>query len=240
MKKSFLILTVLFVCFTACGKPVDQSPVKRPGTEQDTEKPEAPEEPSDEDLFDILFIGNSLTLDATTLLPDMLNAAGIKSVRMTRVFRGACTLPLYNNNYSSSGFCAIRTWDPGAAFWSGTEALEHSLEEAVEARQYDLICIQEYSGAPCAWTWSDEEKTAVNGVISKIRAVQEDAELAFMFSHSFGTGYERLVNNFGNDNVKQFEACAETIREILKETGIETVVSTAATIQNLRTSGVCK
>lgn len=230
-----LALLAVFACCRTSYELEGKYPYETEETPGEVDEPDVPE-----DIFKILFIGNSLTLDATTLLPDMLNAAGIRNVEMTRIFHGAYTLPLYNENYSVPGICSMRTWKPGMAMWSSDETFGYSPQQAVEAEEYDLICIQEYSGNSCAWQWTENEKSAVNGLIEKIRKSQKDnnPEFAFMFSHTFGTGMERLVENFDNDNTKQFEACAETISHILEETGIEKVVSTAAVIQNLRTTGL--
>ena len=205
------------------------------------EEGQEPEEPST-GTYKILFIGNSLTLDATHFLPDMLNAAGIRNIEMTRIFHGAYTLPLYNQNYSNDNICSIRKWKAGQARWSGDETLIYAPEDAVKADKYDLICIQEYSGNACAWNWNTEEKSAVNGLISKIKATQGEhkPKFVFLFSHTFGKGMDRLVANFGNDNTRQFSTCAETFSQMMQETEFEDVISTAAVIQNLRTTGLNK
>ena len=195
-----------------------------------------------EGTYKILFIGNSLTLDATHFLPDMLNAAGIRNIEMTRIYHGAYTIPLYNQNYYNDNICAIRKWKAGQARWSSDESLIYSPEEAVKAEKYDLICIQEYSGQSCAWSWSTEEKAAVTGLISKIKVTQGEnkPKFVFLFSHTFGKGMDRLVANFSNDNVLQFNTCANTFTQMMQETEFEDVISTAAVIQNLRTTGLNK
>lgn len=238
-----ILLMAAMSLFAACGSDFPQEGKYPSVGEEDPGGDPVPPDPGPDvpgETCKILFIGNSLTLDATTLLPDMLNAAGVKNVEMTRIFHGAYTLPLYNDTYSDPDVVSMRTWKAGDARWSGDETFKYSPEEAVKADDYDIICIQEYSGNACAWSWTPEEEAAVTGLIEKIRASQgdNDPEIVFMFSHTFGKGYERLVNNFGDDNVKQFEACAGMIRQLLEVTGISRVISTAAVIQNLRTTGL--
>ena len=238
-----ILLMAAMSVFAACGSSFPQEgeyPYVPGDEEQGGEVQPDPEPDLPGETCKILFIGNSLTLDATTLLPDMLNAAGVKNVEMTRIFHGAYTLPLYNDTWADPDVVSMRTWKAGEARWSGDETFRYSPKDAVEADKYDIICIQEYSGNACAWSWTEEEKAAVTGLLDKIRASQGDnePEIVFMFSHTFGKGQDRLVANFGDDNVKQFEACAEMIRHLLDETGITRVVSTAAAIQNLRTTGL--
>lgn len=246
----FIKLLILSAIFLSCAS-VSPLEGRYPSSGKNDKEEQGPQDPSDDEqsspettsgTYKILFIGNSLTLDATHFLPDMLNAARIRNVEMTRIFHGAYTIPLYNQNYFNDNICSIRTWKPGMARWSGDETLVHAPEDAVKADKYDLICIQEYSGQSCAWSWSADEKAAVNGLISKIKTTQGEhtPKFVFLFSHTFGTGMDRLVTNFGNDNTRQFSTCATTFSQMMQETEFEDVISTAAVIQNLRTTGLNK
>lgn len=246
--KYFRLILALLLCIS-CSNVSPLEGRYPSGGKQDNEQPVTPpaeeEEPTTnpiEGTYKILFIGNSLTLDATHFLPDMLNAAGIRNIEMTRIFHGAYTIPLYNENYYNENICAIRKWKAGQARWSADETLIYSPEDAVKADKYDLICIQEYSGQSCAWSWSAEEKAAVNGLISKIKATQGEnkPKFVFLFPHTFGKDMDRLVANFNNDNVLLFNTCANTFTQMMKETEFEDVISTAAVIQNLRTTGLNK
>lgn len=217
------------------GKKENKEEGGQTGGQTETPKPA-------DGIYKILFIGNSLTLDATTLLPCFLNAAGVTNVQMGRTFHGAYTLPLYNSNWSNANICSYCTWKLGYPRWKGVETTDHSPEDAIKAEEWDIVCIQEYSGNQTAWSWSAAEKAAVTGLIDKINTAHPDhkPEIVFMFSHTFGTGYERLVDNFANDNVTQFNTCAGVVKNIVEETQIEKVISTAAVIQNLRTTGLNK
>lgn len=237
-------LILLSVCLISCSNVSPLEGKYPSGGKTEQEKPQTPSEevtPS-QGTVKILFIGNSLTLDATHFLPDMLNAAGVRNVEMTRIFHGAYTIPLYNQNYFTDNICSIRTWKAGQARWSGDETLIHAPEEAVKADKYDIICIQEYSGQSCAWSWSADEKAAVNGLISKIKTTQGEnkPKFIFLFPHVFGKGMERLVDNFADDNSLMFNTCANTFSQMMQETEFEDVISTAAVIQNLRTTGLNK
>ncbi|MBQ7195622.1 MAG: DUF4886 domain-containing protein [Bacteroidales bacterium] len=199
--------------------------------------------PLDGKTWKVLFMGNSLTLDATYLLPSLLNAAGVKNVELARTFHGAYTLSLYNSNYSNANICSFSTWKPGQSRWRGEETLQYSPGHAVEAEAYDIICIQEYTGVKDCWSWTSTESANVTGLISKIRASQklkgnDDPLFVYLFSTQFGRGQERLAANFSNDPVAQFNANTTTISELLAATGIKTVISTGALQQNFRTTGL--
>ena len=84
-----ILLMAAMSVFAACGSSFPQEggyPYVPGDEEQGGEVQPDPEPDLPGETCKILFIGNSLTLDATTLLPDMLNAAGVKNVEMTRIF----------------------------------------------------------------------------------------------------------------------------------------------------------
>lgn len=238
------ILTFLspLLLLAACGNGSLLEGKYPSGNKTDVDEGKDTPAPDDSKTYKILFMGNSLTLDATTLLPSLLNGAGIKNIELYRTFHGAYTLPLYNSNFSNPGICSFCTWKPGQDRWRGTETYDYSPEYAVTNQEYDIICLQEYSGQKYAWSWSDESKNAYIELIDKINAAHSGhkPEIIALFSHTFGKGMERLIENFDNDNVRQFEACAATLRKVLEETQIEKVISPAAAVQNLRTTGLNK
>ena len=230
----FLLAGFLFSCSTAAGpeKGDQDDPPDAPVTPPDV--PPSPE------TCKVLFMGNSLTIDATALLPSLLNAAGITNVELTRTFHGSYTLQSYYQNYANENICSCSTWKPGWARWRGKEVTDHAPKAVVEADQYDIICLQEYTGENICWYWSDYEGAAVKALISKIRASQgeNNPKFVFLLSTQFGRGQTRLVQNFDNDPVKQFEANVNVCRRLVEESGFETVISTGALQQNLRTTGL--
>lgn len=195
-----------------------------------------------EPLTKVLFIGNSHDLDATELLPPMLNSAGVRNLEFTRVYHGAYYLVGYNSNYTKPDNCSITTWKPGQAMFRGSLAMEHSLQEAVEADSYDIVVLQEYAGNSNCWTWSENEREAVAGLIEKIRRRSPDAEIVYFLSHCFARGHKVLVSNFGNSTAAQFETCVENnARHVMDPSegfGITKIVSTGALVEDLRTSAL--
>ncbi|MBQ7194616.1 MAG: DUF4886 domain-containing protein [Bacteroidales bacterium] len=199
--------------------------------------------PLDGHTWKVLFIGNSLTLDATYLLPSLLNTAGVKNIELDRIYHGAYTLPLYNNNYAGANICSWNTWKPGQERWRGELNHLYSPKQVIEDDAYDIICIQEYTGVKECWEWTTTESVSVNGLISKIRDSQklkgnDDPLFVYLFSTQLGRGQARLVENFDNDPVKMFDANVATISQLLASTGIKTVISTGALQQNLRTTAL--
>ena len=191
----------------------------------------------------ILFIGNSHTVDATDLLPFMLNSAGVRDVEMTRVYHGGYYLVWYNTYYTKADNCSVMTWKSGQMRFRGRLKMENALQDAVEAGPYDIVVMQEFAGSSYAWTWDKEnyaERAAVTGLIAKIKAVSPSAKLYYYLSHCYGKGNANLVQYFNDDNDAQFAAIiAENAQHLMDPAegyGFERMISTAALVQNLRHS----
>lgn len=204
---------------------------------------DVPQGPSS--MLKILFIGNSHTVDATDLLPFMLNSAGVRNVEMTRVYHGGYYLVGYNTNYTKANNCSVMTWKPGQMRFRGRLKMENALKDAVDAGPYDVVVMQEYTGSGYCWDWTKDnyaERAAVLGLITKVKAVSPDAKLYYYLSHCFGTGNSSLISNFNNDNVAQFNTCiaqnAQHMMDPDEGFGFQRMISTAALVQSLRTSAL--
>ncbi len=190
----------------------------------------------------ILFIGNSHTVDATDLLPPMLNGCKVQHIEMTRVYRGSHYLQGWWENFDKPSHASIMTWEPGQLIWRGFLSYDYPLREAVEAGPYDIVVLQETPNLPYAWKWTEQEREAVTGLIGKIRRYSPEAKFYFYLSHCMGKGKKRLIENFDNDNVKQFETViAENAVHMMDSAegfGFERMISTGALIQSLRTTSL--
>ena len=190
----------------------------------------------------ILFIGNSHTLDATDLLPLMLNHEGVRNVELTRSYHGGYYLVGYNNNYDKANNAALCTWTPGQRFWNGSIDLHHSLKDIAATGPFDIIVLQEYSGGEYAWTWSDTEKNAIHGLIEKLRVTSPDAEFVYFQSHCWSNNHDVIKSKFDGSNVTQFETVVREnsshVMDPAEGYPFKRMFSTGALLQNLRTTGL--
>lgn len=190
----------------------------------------------------ILFIGNSHTLDSTDLLPLILNEAGVKNIELTRAYHGGYYLVGYNANYDSPTICSWTRWQPGQNMWRGSYALNHSLREVVEDSPYDIVVLQEYTGASHCWTWDDAERSAIRGLCDKILAANPKAELIYFISHCHAANSRICTTYFEGSHVKQFNTVisenAEHAMDPAEGFPFKKIISNAALIENLRTTAL--
>lgn len=199
--------------------------------------PPLPERP---DHLNILFIGNSFTQDATEHLPAMLTASGITGVDMTRLYHGGYTLPEYNTNFNKNNVCAERTATAGSTQWSGNETLDDCPAAAIARKVWDVVVIQEHTGRSEGWDYPGTLAPAVLGLLDKIFKLQPDRRptVIYLLAQTYSTGSSVLAGSFSNNRATMFRTITSTARNLMADTGIDMVISSAAMIENLRTSSL--
>lgn len=189
-----------------------------------------------ETQMNVLFIGNSFLVDASEFLPVMLHTAGIKTVRMDRMYHGGYTLEGYNTNYDNKTIGGWMSYRPGYASWKGDNSPVHSVREIVESAEWDCVLFND--GASAGDIPDQKQVDVINELLGKIAAHQPGHPVKFYFVNTQpdAHGYSTLVNDYGGDQLAQFRAkCIKAIT--LKDyCPFEDVISTGAMIQNLRTS----
>lgn len=199
--------------------------------------PPLPEHP---DHLNILFIGNSFTQDATEHLPAMLTASGITQVDMTRLYHGGYTLPEYNTNFNKNNVCAERTATAGSTKWSSNETQDDCPVTAIARKVWDVIVIQEHTGRVEGWDYPGTLAPAVFGLLDKIYKLQPDRRptVIYLLAQTYSTGSSVLASNFNNNRATMFKTITTTAGNLMADTGIDMVISSAAMIENLRTSSL--
>lgn len=199
--------------------------------------PSLPENPT---TLNILFIGNSFTVDATEHLPGLLYSAGVKNVNMTRVYHGGYTLPEYYANFSTANICARYDYTAGSSSWSGNSTLDDTPADALASRTWDIIVIQEHTGRSEAWSWPGVLQAPVEGLRDMFYDAQPNHRptVVYLMSQTYSNGSNVLTNYFSNSRDKMFETTTTVVKQLMANTGIDIVISSGATLENLRTTSL--
>lgn len=238
-RKTYIVSTGR--CVMDCGKYVYYySGASAVPVASELHEPFNPPLPKDRGLLKVLFVGNSFNVDATAHLPGILAADGTQRIFMGRVYHGGCTLPQYDDNYEADRFCSYRVWRPGQMDWDGDEEYDTNLKTAVEAEDWDVITIMEYTGNACCWSWTEAEKSHINSLIGRFFEAHPKKRpcVLFMLTQTFAAQSDLVTTYFASDQMKMYETIASFARQVLDETCIDEVIATGTCIQNLRTSSL--
>ncbi|MDR2473544.1 MAG: DUF4886 domain-containing protein [Tannerella sp.] len=186
----------------------------------------------------VLGIGNSFTDDGMEYLPDMLNAAGIKNVTLGKISLGGCSLErhdtlfvtgdtLYKYNKSYSG---KNRWE--------TERQHCALSYAIADEAWDIIVIQQASPFSGLYeTYQPYLKRLITSILTT--CPNAGVTLAWQMTWAYGSASTHTgFANYNKDQNTMYQAIIQAVKTMISETGIDLIIPSATTIQNLRASEI--
>ena len=193
----------------------------------------------------IFFIGNSFTKDAVEHLPGLLAAAGIKEFKLCHMYYGGRTVDVYNDYYSTKTDYRCYTAENGSTTW--VETTGKSLHSVAASDDWDIVTIQEYSGKEVAWNWTDDRKSDLEGLISKVKAdcPEKTPDFYFIMSQAFWdfsilpTPERTMYQNYFTTTEGMWEVvCAATQKLMAAMPQFKDVIATGTYLQNMRGSSL--
>lgn len=195
----------------------------------------------------ILCIGNSFTKDAVEHVPGLLAAAGEQNVVIAHCYYGGRTVPEYNTGWSIVGDYTLyiskpNFTNPDASTWE-TYSRKVTLKEVAEQGRWDIVTIQEHTGNYRAWSWTQDEKSAVQGLIDKVKATQSTApkfwyimSQAYFNMSKIGSGSQPYIT--WTDQAGMYAVIVAQGKKVMDETTMDGVIATGTYLQNLRSSSI--
>lgn len=187
----------------------------------------------------ILFIGNSFTKDAVEHLPGMIAAAGLKDITLAHCYYGGRTIPQYytdRENANNTFYYA----NPGESSWT-TAAAKVSIKSVIESGRWDIVTIQEHTGNRLAWSWTDEEKTAISNLVEYVCASQSvRPKVGYVMSQAYynmakiATASQSYIS--WTDQAGMYDVIVAQAQKVQAESPVDDILATGTMLQNLRSS----
>lgn len=233
MKKILQVFlpALMVACLSvACAEkvPVDEVPLHI----EPAEDPSVPE-------LNILFIGNSFTMDAVTHLPGLVSAAGIKKVHMIHMYYGGRLVQQYNSGWETSADYTGYECQPGDSGWRTFKG--KTLAEVAASKEWDIVTIQEHTGNKCAWTWNATQKSHFTQLMNKVRYSQKkEPKFYYILSQAYqnnekiGSGSRPSIT--WTEHTGMWNVLAAFGRNVMKDVPFDGIISTGAMLENLRST----
>lgn len=193
----------------------------------------------------VLDIGNSYTVDATALLPQIAKASGadLSTMCLYSCIRGGASFKNWCDIYNDADLktYSIKKVMGGlqANIQTGTRGVgDGSLfRNALTNEQWDLIIIHQVSTyAPYYSKWKNKDVSGyLDELISIIKKHQPDAKIGFLLVHSYWSEYN---GNKEKSSFHRWELIANSTQQFCEEYNVDFVIPYGTAIQNLRSSSL--
>lgn len=231
MKHSFLIrifhpfLLILILCASPvnaqnpgnagylCNNPLPYNPIK----------------------LDILFIGNSFSIDTSAALPSILSSLGINTVNVYVLYKGGCSMKEHYNYFlNDNSVYELYLYNS-----RGETRLEKSttMRNVFKRFAYDIVVFQQYSLE--SGDYSTYEPY-LSRIIQAYRLTTISARTTFAFNQTWAySSRHKNIKKYGTPELMWKSICDAT-RKMKVTTGIDIIIPCGTAVQNARSVAALK
>lgn len=178
--------------------------------------------------YHILVIGNSLSRDAFSYVPAIMNdVCNDKTFKVDILYRGNKALSDHWNSISNSvADYTLDSYDTDNSKWQlHTNVLARDI---ITSQYWDLVVLQEGSGRARSY---DITQPSVHHIAGYIREIQPNVNVAFMINPPHADGYSDLGEYTSEEVWMQY---VQTARQLLDNNEIDYIIPCGTGIQNAR------
>ena len=189
----------------------------------------------EKDTVNILAVGNSWTINATTYLGNILEELGYK-VKIYVSYAGGATLESYwNNIINAKKAYEVHTWKNGE--WHRPKTL-YTYEEIIMSEKWDIITHQQQSGMSGVYETYQPYLHSIITWEQKKLDYNPSVFLLSTWSYPNGTKKEQFASYYNNDTRVMYNSILKAYNQALKDEKISIVIPCTPIIQQAREIGI--
>lgn len=179
--------------------------------------------------LDVLFIGNSFSIDTSTELPSILASLNIQNVNVYVLYKGGCSLKEHYQYY--------KTDKPAYDFYlfnsKGETLLEKgtTIKNVMKRYEYDIVVFQQYSLLSGDYA-SYEPYLGRLIQAYKLNALSPRTTFAFNETWAYSSKHKNIKQYQTPENMWR-QICIST-RKMKEESGIDVIIPCGTAVQNAR------
>lgn len=179
--------------------------------------------------LDILFIGNSFSIDTSTALPEIFNSLGISNVNVYVLYKGGCSMKQHYEYYNSGE----KVYELYRYNVLGEQLLEKatSINDVMRRYPYDIVVFQQYS------LESGDYKTYepyLSKLIQAYNITKIGARTTFAFNETWAYSSTYKSISKYKTPVKMWKSICTSVRNMKAISGIDIVIPCGTAVQNAR------
>lgn len=197
----------------------------------------------DDETLDILLFGHSYGVDCSEHLPKLIDAAGIKTVRIARFIKGNCSLEERHKFFKDDWTKGYSECEPGSVEYVDRPC---TFKEAVATRKWDYVIFQTSLEKQGQY---ETYQPYLNEMVAYIRQVSNEkfgAEpvicwnmfwpVSSLLKYAQSPTSNLRLSLYGNDSDNMFDKYMAAAKEMSADTGIDNIIPSGTAIMNLRAS----
>lgn len=179
--------------------------------------------------LDILFIGNSFSIDTSKALPEILNSLGIANVNVYVLYRGGCSMKQHYEFYKSGE----KAYELYRYNMLGEQQLEKatSIGEVMGRFPYDVVVWQQYSLESGDY---NTYEPYLSKLIQAYNLKKLSARTTFAFNETwaYASNYKQIARYKIPANM--WKSICTSVKKMKAATGIDVVIPCGTAVQNAR------
>ncbi|MBR1667895.1 MAG: DUF4886 domain-containing protein [Bacteroidaceae bacterium] len=179
--------------------------------------------------LDILFIGNSFSIDTSTALPEIFNSLGISNVNVYVLYKGGCSMKQHYEYYKSGE----KVYELYRYSVLGEQLLEKatSINDVMRRYPYDVVVFQQYS-------LESGDYSTYEPYLSKLIQAYNISKISARTTFAFNETWAYASNNKSLSKYKtttgMWKSICTSIKKMKAASGIDIVIPCGTAVQNAR------
>mgnify|MGYP002622693762 CR=1 FL=1 len=179
--------------------------------------------------LDVLFIGNSFSIDTSTALPEIFNSVGISNVNVYVLYKGGCSMRQHYEYYKS-GEAVYELWQYNI---NGGKKIETacSIRDVMRREAYDVVVFQQYSLE--SGDYSSYEPY-LSRIIQAYNITKLSSRTTFAFNQTWAySSKHKNISKYGTPLAMYRKIC-DSVRKMKAISGIDVIIPCGTAVQNAR------
>lgn len=179
--------------------------------------------------LDVLFIGNSFSIDACTALPNLLRSAKLSTVAVYVLYKGGCSMKQHYEYYLNN--------EPVYELWMYDSRGEKKLESKTTIRSvmrrlaYDVVVFQQYSLESGNYESYEPYMSKVLQAY-KVNTISPRTTFAFNQTWAYSSRHKDL-KRYGTQEDMWRKIC-QACSDMKKKSGVDIIIPCGTAVQNAR------
>lgn len=179
--------------------------------------------------LNILFVGNSFSIDTSTALPNLFNALGIHNVNVFVLYRAACSMKQHYEFFQEHK----KAYELYLFNIHGEQRLEKSttINEVFERVPYDIVVFQQYSLESGDYTTYEPY---LSKLIQAYSITKTSPRTTFAFNQTWAySSKNKNIRKYQTQHAMWQDICT-SVQKMKAHSGIDVIIPCGTAVQNAR------